>query len=161
MITGEAVPVEASAGSEVTGGTLAADGRLIVEATSVGADTRSRTWRVSSKTPVGQEPRAAARRPHLRGLRPHRHRLAVLTLLGWMIVGGSGESIASGFTAAVAVLIIACPCALGLATPIAILVGTGRGAQLASSSRAPRRSNPPSASTRSSSTRPAPSRAAR
>ncbi|MBN9224532.1 MAG: copper-translocating P-type ATPase [Microbacterium sp. SCN 70-27] len=132
MITGEAVPVEASAGSEVTGGTLAADGRLIVEATSVGADTRlahlarlvedaqsgkSRVQRLADRISAVFVPIVIA--------------LAVLTLLGWMIVGGfSGESIASGFTAAVAVLIIACPCALGLATPIAILVGTGRGAQL-------------------------------
>jgi Cu+-exporting ATPase len=132
MITGEAAPVEASAGDTVTGGTLAADGRLVVRATSVGDDTRlahlarlvenaqsgkSRVQRLADRISAVFVPIVIA--------------LSVLTLLAWMLVGGfSGASIASGFTAAVAVLIIACPCALGLATPIAILVGTGRGAQL-------------------------------
>ena len=132
MITGEAAPVEASAGDPVTGGTLAADGRLVVRATSVGDDTRlahlarlvenaqsgkSRVQRLADRISAVFVPIVIA--------------LSVLTLLAWMLVGGfSGASIASGFTAAVAVLIIACPCALGLATPIAILVGTGRGAQL-------------------------------
>ena len=132
MITGESVPVEASTGSAVTGGTLAADGRLIVTATSVGDDTRlahlarlvedaqagkSRVQRLADRISAVFVPIVIA--------------LSVVTLVAWMVAGGfSGESIASGFTAAVAVLIIACPCALGLATPIAILVGTGRGAQL-------------------------------
>ncbi len=132
MITGEAAPVEASAGDTVTGGTLAADGMLVVRATSVGDDTRlahlarlvenaqsgkSRVQRLADRISAVFVPIVIA--------------LSVLTLLAWMLVGGfSGASIASGFTAAVAVLIIACPCALGLATPIAILVGTGRGAQL-------------------------------
>ncbi len=132
MITGESAPVEASTGSAVTGGTLAADGRLIVTATSVGDDTRlahlarlvedaqagkSRVQRLADRISAVFVPIVIA--------------LSVVTLVAWMVAGGfSGESIASGFTAAVAVLIIACPCALGLATPIAILVGTGRGAQL-------------------------------
>jgi len=132
MITGEAVPVEIERGDTVTGGTIAADGRLIVVATSVGDDTRlahlarlveaaqagkSRVQRLADRISAVFVPIVIA--------------LAALTLLGWMIVGGfTGESVAAGFTAAVAVLIIACPCALGLATPIAILVGTGRGAQL-------------------------------
>lgn len=132
MITGESAPVEASTGSAVTGGTLAADGRLIVTATSVGDDTRlahlarlvedaqagkSRVQRLADRISAVFVPIVIA--------------LSVVTLVAWMVAGGfSGESIASGFTAAFAVLIIACPCALGLATPIAILVGTGRGAQL-------------------------------
>ncbi|WP_448238601.1 heavy metal translocating P-type ATPase [Microbacterium paulum] len=132
MITGESAPVEASTGSAVTGGTLATDGRLIVTATSVGDDTRlahlarlvedaqagkSRVQRLADRISAVFVPIVIA--------------LSVVTLVAWMVAGGfSGESIASGFTAAVAVLIIACPCALGLATPIAILVGTGRGAQL-------------------------------
>ena len=132
MITGEAAPVDAAVGSTVTGGTLAADGRLVVEATSVGDDTRlahlarlvedaqagkSRVQRLADRISAVFVPVVIA--------------LAAVTLLAWMLVGGfSAESVAAGFTAAVAVLIIACPCALGLATPIAILVGTGRGAQL-------------------------------
>ena len=132
MITGESAPVEASVGSAVTGGTLAVDGRLIVTATSVGDDTRlahlarlvedaqagkSRVQRLADRISAVFVPIVIA--------------LSAVTLLVWMLVGGfSGESVAAGFTAAVAVLIIACPCALGLATPIAILVGTGRGAQL-------------------------------
>lgn len=132
MITGESVPVDVEAGAVVTGGTIASDGRLLVEVTSVGADTRlahlarlvedaqagkSRVQRLADRISAVFVPIVIA--------------LAVLTLLGWLIAGGfTGESVAAGFTAAVAVLIIACPCALGLATPIAILVGTGRGAQL-------------------------------
>lgn len=132
MITGEAAPVEAAAGSAVTGGTLAADGRLVVEATSVGDDTRlAHLARLVEDAQAGKSrvQRLADRISSV--FVPVVIALAVLTLLVWMIVGGfSGESVAAGFTAAVAVLIIACPCALGLATPIAILVGTGRGAQL-------------------------------
>ncbi|WP_431804272.1 heavy metal translocating P-type ATPase [Microbacterium sp. bgisy203] len=132
MITGESVPVEASLGSAVTGGTLAADGRLVVAATSVGEDTRlAHLARLVEDAQAGKSrvQRLADRISSV--FVPVVIGLAVLTLLVWMIVGGfSGTSIAAGFTAAVAVLIIACPCALGLATPIAILVGTGRGAQL-------------------------------
>lgn len=132
MITGESVPVEASVGSAVTGGTLAADGRLIVEATSIGDDTRlAHLARLVEDAQSGKSrvQRLADRISSV--FVPVVIALAVVTLLTWMIAGGfSAASIASGFTAAVAVLIIACPCALGLATPIAILVGTGRGAQL-------------------------------
>ena len=132
MITGEAAPVEASAGDPVTGGTLAADGRLVVRATSVGDDTRlAHLARLVENAQAGKSrvQRLADRISAV--FVPIVIALSVLTLLAWMLVGGfSGASIASGFTAAVAVLIIACPCALGLATPIAILVGTGRGAQL-------------------------------
>ncbi len=132
MLTGESMPVEASIGSRVTGGTIAADGRLIVEATSVGDDTRlAHLARLVEDAQSGKSrvQRLADRISSV--FVPIVIALAVVTLLVWMIIGGfSGESIAAGFTAAVAVLIIACPCALGLATPIAILVGTGRGAQL-------------------------------
>ena len=132
MITGESVPVDAVPGSVVTGGTLAADGRLVVTATSVGADTRlAHLARLVEDAQVGKSrvQRLADRISAV--FVPIVIALAVLTLIAWMVVGGfSGAAVASGFTAAVAVLIIACPCALGLATPIAILVGTGRGAQL-------------------------------
>lgn len=132
MITGETVPVDAAAGSAVTGGTLAVDGRLIVEATSVGDDTRlAHLARLVEDAQAGKSrvQRLADRISSV--FVPIVIGLAILTLLGWLVAGGfSGASAAAGFTAAVAVLIIACPCALGLATPIAILVGTGRGAQL-------------------------------
>ncbi|MBF4561851.1 copper-translocating P-type ATPase [Microbacterium sp. VKM Ac-2870] len=132
MITGEAVPVDVDAGASVTGGTIATDGRLVVEATSIGDGTRlARLARLVEDAQAGKSrvQRLADRISAV--FVPVVIALAVVTLLGWLIVGGfSGASIASGFTAAVAVVIIACPCALGLATPIAILVGTGRGAQL-------------------------------
>ncbi|MFT4052474.1 MAG: heavy metal translocating P-type ATPase [Microbacterium sp.] len=132
MITGESAPIEAAEHSAVTGGTLAIDGRLIVEATSVGDDTRlAHLARLVEQAQSGKSrvQRLADRISSV--FVPIVIVLAVATLAGWLIEGGfSGEAVASGFTAAVAVLIIACPCALGLATPIAILVGTGRGAQL-------------------------------
>ncbi|MGP3535263.1 heavy metal translocating P-type ATPase [Microbacterium sp. RD1] len=128
MLTGESVPVEVAPGSRVTGGTIAVDGRLTIRATSVGADTRlahiarlvenaqtgkSRVQRLADRISAVFVPLVIA--------------LAVATLAVWVLAGSPLEA---GFTAAVAVLIIACPCALGLATPIALLVGTGRGAQL-------------------------------
>ena len=128
MMTGEAMPVEVGAGDAVTGGTLAADGRLVVEAVSVGADTRlAHMARLVEDAQAGKSriQRLADRISAV--FVPIVIALAVLTLLGWIV---AGQPAAAGFTAAVAVLIIACPCALGLATPIAILVGTGRGAQL-------------------------------
>ncbi|MFT3798612.1 heavy metal translocating P-type ATPase [Microbacterium sp.] len=128
MITGESVPVDIEAGAAVTGGTIAADGRLIVEATSVGDDTRlAQLARLVENAQAGKSrvQRLADRISAV--FVPAVIALAVLTLIGWIV---TGHPVADGFTAAVAVLIIACPCALGLATPIAILVGTGRGAQL-------------------------------
>lgn len=128
MITGESVPVDVAVGDSVTGGTLAVDGRLIVEATSVGDDTRlAHLARLVEEAQVGKSrvQRLADRISAV--FVPIVIALAIVTLILWLTVGGS---VAAGFTAAVAVLIIACPCALGLATPIAILVGTGRGAQL-------------------------------
>lgn len=127
MITGESVPVEVSSGAAVTGGTLAVDGRLIVEATSVGDDTRlAHLARLVEDAQTGKSrvQRLADRISAV--FVPIVILLAALTLVAWIVLDGS---LSAGFTAAVAVLIIACPCALGLATPIAILVGTGRGAQ--------------------------------
>lgn len=132
MITGESVPIDVEAGSAVTGGTIAADGRLVVEATSIGDDTRlARMARLIEDAQAGKS-RVQRLADRISGIFvPVVIGLSLLTLLVWLLVGGfTGEALASGFTAAVAVLIIACPCALGLATPIAILVGTGRGAQL-------------------------------
>lgn len=128
MLTGESVPSEASPGDAVTGGTIAVDGRLVVRATSVGEDTRlAHIARLVEQAQTGKSrvQRLADRVSAV--FVPIVIGLAILTLLAWVI---AGASLAAGFTAAVAVLIIACPCALGLATPIAILVGTGRGAQL-------------------------------
>nr|WSS71795.1 heavy metal translocating P-type ATPase [Streptomyces sp. NBC_01175] len=128
MLTGESVPVEVSAGDPVTGATLNAGGRLVVEATRVGSDTQ--LARMATLVEEAQSGKAAAQRladrisavfvPVVIGL-------ALATLGFWL---GSGAGLTAAFTAAVAVLIIACPCALGLATPTALLVGTGRGAQL-------------------------------
>ncbi|MEV4333194.1 heavy metal translocating P-type ATPase [Streptomyces sp. NPDC049597] len=128
MLTGESVPVEVTVGDGVTGATLNAGGRLVVEATRVGADTQ--LARMAKLVEDAQNGKAAAQRladrisavfvPVVIGL-------ALATLGFWL---GNGAGWTAAFTAAVAVLIIACPCALGLATPTALMVGTGRGAQL-------------------------------
>ncbi|MFJ4158542.1 heavy metal translocating P-type ATPase [Microbacterium testaceum] len=128
MLTGEAVPVDVGPGSILTGGTIATGGRLLVRATGVGEQTRlARIARLVEDAQLGKS-RVQRLADRISGVFvPVVIVLAVATLLAWLL---AGQPVAAGFTAAVAVLIIACPCALGLATPIAILVGTGRGAQL-------------------------------
>lgn len=128
MLTGEAVPVDVGPGSILTGGTIATGGRLLVRATGVGEQTRlARIARLVEDAQLGKS-RVQRLADRISGVFvPVVIVLAVATLVAWLL---AGQPVAAGFTAAVAVLIIACPCALGLATPIAILVGTGRGAQL-------------------------------
>jgi Cu+-exporting ATPase len=128
LLTGESVPVEVAPGHAVTGATLNAGGRLVVEATRVGADTA--LARIARLVEEAQSGKAAAQRladriaavfvPVVIGV-------ALVTLVAWLVTGAAADV---AFANAVAVLIIACPCALGLATPMALLVGTGRGAQL-------------------------------
>jgi Cu+-exporting ATPase len=128
VITGEPVPVDVGPGDPVTGGTTTTGGRLVVRTTRVGADTQlARMGRLVEQAQAGKAPvqRLADRVSAV--FVPVVLVLAALTLIGWLLAGGGA---AAAFTAAVAVLIIACPCALGLATPTALLVGTGRGAQL-------------------------------
>ncbi|MFH8990682.1 heavy metal translocating P-type ATPase [Streptomyces sp. NPDC017940] len=128
MLTGESVPVEVAVGDAVTGATLNVGGRLVVEATRVGADTQ--LARMARLVEDAQNGKAAAQRlaDRVSGVFvPVVIALAVATLGFWL---GNGAGLTAAFTAAVAVLIIACPCALGLATPTALMVGTGRGAQL-------------------------------
>ena len=127
-MTGESVPVESAGGDEVTGGTVVRTGRLIVEATRVGADTRlAEMVRLVERAQSGK---AAVQRlaDRIAGVFvPVVLVLAALTLAGWLLLDGSVED---AVTAALAVLVIACPCALGLATPTALMVASGRGAQL-------------------------------
>jgi P-type Cu+ transporter len=128
MLTGEPVPVEVRAGDQVTGATVNASGRLVVRATRVGADTQ--LAQMARLVEQAQSGKAAVQRladrvsavfvPVVIGI-------SAVTLIAWL---ATGHSAVAALTAAVAVLIIACPCALGLATPTALLVGTGRGAQL-------------------------------
>ena len=128
MLTGESVPVEVGPGSEVAGATVNAGGRLVVRATRVGADTAvAQIARLVTEAQAGKAPvqRLADRISAV--FVPVVIVLAAATLAVWL---ARGESATDAFTAAVAVLIIACPCALGLATPTALMVGTGRGAQL-------------------------------
>ncbi|GGZ73355.1 MULTISPECIES: heavy metal translocating P-type ATPase [Streptomyces] len=128
MLTGESVPVEVGVGDAVTGATLNAGGRLVVEATRVGADTQ--LARMAKLVEDAQNGKAAAQRLADKisaVFVPVVIALALGTLGFWL---GNGSGLTAAFTAAVAVLIIACPCALGLATPTALMVGTGRGAQL-------------------------------
>jgi Cu+-exporting ATPase len=127
-LTGESMPVGMQVDSAVTGSTIVLDGQLTVRATQVGENTRMA--QLARLVEDAQLHKAAVQRladrisaifvPIVIGL-------AALTFLGWFV---AGQSAAAGFTAAVAVLVIACPCALGLATPVALMVGTGRAAQL-------------------------------
>ena len=128
MLTGEPVPVEVAQGSSVAGATINTWGRLIVEATRVGADTAlAQIVRLVSEAQAGKAPiqRLADRVSAV--FVPIVLVLSAATLAGWLL---ATDDAGAAFTAAVAVLIIACPCALGLATPTALIVGTGRGAQL-------------------------------
>ncbi len=128
MLTGESVPIEVDPGSAVTGGTMNASGRLRVRASRVGAQTRlAQMARLVSDAQSGKAKvqRLADRVSAV--FVPIVIALAVVTLGVWLVIG---SPVGTAFAAAVAVLIIACPCALGLATPTALLVGTGRGAQL-------------------------------
>ncbi|MCG0288044.1 cation-translocating P-type ATPase [Streptomyces sp. PSAA01] len=128
MLTGESVPVDVVAGDTVAGATVNTAGRIVVEATRVGADTQ--LSRMAKLVEDAQNGKAEVQRlaDRVSGIFvPIVLLIALGTLLGWLLT--TGET-AAAFTAAVAVLIIACPCALGLATPTALMVGTGRGAQL-------------------------------
>ena len=128
MLTGEPVPVQVAPGSEVAGATINTHGRLVVRATRVGAETAlAQIARLVAEAQAGKAPIqrlvdrvSAVFVPIVIGL-------SLATLAGWLALTGDASA---AFTAAVAVLIIACPCALGLATPTALMVGTGRGAQL-------------------------------
>ena len=128
MLTGESMPVEVELGAELAGATINTYGRLVVRATKVGAETAlAQIARLVAEAQGGKAPiqRLVDR---ISGVFvPVVLVIAFGTLAGWLAVGAS---VSDSFTAAVAVLIIACPCALGLATPTALLVGTGRGAQL-------------------------------
>lgn len=128
MLTGESVPVEVGVGDAVVGATVNVGGRLVVRATRVGADTQ--LAQMAKLVEEAQSGKAEVQRlaDRISGVFvPVVIALAVATLGFWL---GAGGPVEAAFTAAVAVLIIACPCALGLATPTALLVGTGRGAQL-------------------------------
>jgi Cu+-exporting ATPase len=127
-MTGESVPADVSTGDSVLGGALNTYGRILVRASRVGADTqlaRMARMVVDAQTGKASIQRLADRVSAV--FVPAVLVIAAVTLAGWLL---TGHSVIAAFTAAVAVLIIACPCALGLATPTAILVGTGRGAQL-------------------------------
>jgi Cu+-exporting ATPase len=128
MLTGESVPVEVSPGDAVAGATVNAGGRLLVRATRIGADTQ--LAQIAHLVEDAQNGKAEVQRlaDRVSGIFvPVVILLALFTRTAWLM---TGHSQTAAFTAAVAVLIIACPCALGLATPTALLVGTGRGAQL-------------------------------
>ena len=128
MLTGESVPVEVRPGDAVVGATVNAGGRLLVRATRIGADTQ--LAQMARLVEDAQNGKAQVQRlaDRISGIFvPVVIVLSLMTLGAWLL---TGHSMVTAFTAAVAVLIIACPCALGLATPTALMVGTGRGAQL-------------------------------
>ncbi|MFD9421567.1 MULTISPECIES: cation-translocating P-type ATPase [unclassified Streptomyces] len=128
MLTGESVPVDVAVGDSVTGATVNVSGRLVVEATRIGADTQ--LARMAKLVEDAQNGKAEVQRLADRisaVFVPVVLVIAVGTLIAWLLIT---DDVTAAFTAAVAVLIIACPCALGLATPTALMVGTGRGAQL-------------------------------
>ncbi|MDO5535505.1 MAG: heavy metal translocating P-type ATPase [Propionibacteriaceae bacterium] len=128
MVTGESVPVDKAPGDTVLGATLNANGRLVVRATALGGDTElARMARMVEEAQTRKAPVQALADKISGVFVPIVLAIAALTLIGWLL---AGESLLFAATAAVAVLIIACPCALGLATPTALLVGTGVGARL-------------------------------
>jgi Cu+-exporting ATPase len=128
LLTGEPVPVDVGPGDAVTGATVNTSGHLLVRATRVGEETTfAQIGRLVAQAQTGKAPVARLADRISAVFVPIVLVLSVLTLAGWLL---AGADVQFAFTAAVAVLIIACPCALGLATPTALLVGTGRGAQL-------------------------------
>jgi Cu+-exporting ATPase len=128
MLTGESVPVEVGPGSEVVGATINTHGRLVVRATKVGAETAlAQIARLVADAQAGKAPIQRLVDRISAVFVPIVIAIALATVTGWLLATGD---LSAAFTAAIAVLIIACPCALGLATPTALMVGTGRGAQL-------------------------------
>jgi len=128
MLTGEPIPMEIGPGDQVVGATVNTSGRLVVRATRVGAETAlAQIAHLVEEAQSGKAPvqRLADRVSSV--FVPIVLGISLATLVGWLVLTGDGTA---AFTASVAVLIIACPCALGLATPTALMVGTGRGAQL-------------------------------
>jgi P-type Cu+ transporter len=128
LLTGESIPVDVGPGSEVVGATINTHGRLVVRATRVGAETAlAQIARLVAEAQAGKAPIQRLVDRISAVFVPIVIAVAAATLTGWLLVSGD---LSEAFTAAIAVLIIACPCALGLATPTALMVGTGRGAQL-------------------------------
>ena len=132
LVTGESVPVEVGPDSRVTGATINTSGRLLVRATRVGSETTlAQMARLVSQAQTGKAPIARLADRISAVFVPVVLAIAALTFVLWLLFAGAdGGGLRSAFIAAVAVLVIACPCALGLATPVGLLTGTGRGAQL-------------------------------
>ncbi|MDQ0823494.1 Cu+-exporting ATPase [Arthrobacter sp. V4I6] len=134
LVTGESVPVEVGPDSAVTGATINTSGRLLVRATRVGSETTlAQMGRLVSQAQTGKAPIARLADRISSVFVPVVLAIAAITFAGWLLAAGpavSDAGLRASFTAAVAVLVIACPCALGLATPVGLLTGTGRGAQL-------------------------------
>lgn len=134
LVTGESVPVEVGPDSAVTGATINTSGRLLVRATRVGSETTlAQMGRLVSRAQTGKAPIARLADRISSVFVPVVLVIAACTFAGWLLAAGpavSDAELRAAFTAAVAVLVIACPCALGLATPVGLLTGTGRGAQL-------------------------------
>ena len=134
LVTGESVPVEVGPDSRVTGATINTSGRLLVRATRVGSETTlAQMARLVSQAQTGKAPIARLADRISAVFVPVVLAIAALTFVLWLVLAGpgaDGSTLREAFTAAVAVLVIACPCALGLATPVGLLTGTGRGAQL-------------------------------
>ena len=134
LVTGESVPVEVAPDSRVTGATINTSGRLLVRATRVGSETTlAQMARLVSQAQTGKAPIARLADRISAVFVPVVLAVAVLTFVLWLLLAGpdaDGGQLRQAFTAAVAVLVIACPCALGLATPVGLLTGSGRGAQL-------------------------------
>lgn len=134
LVTGESVPVEVGPDSPVTGATINTSGRILVRATRVGSETTlAQMGRLVSQAQSGKAPIARLADRISGVFVPVVLGIAVVTFAAWLLAAGpdiTDAGLRSAFTAAVAVLVIACPCALGLATPVGLLTGTGRGAQL-------------------------------